>query len=328
MDILLIQQLLYRLITLSGQETYGSYFSVLADTGQSDQYDRINWVHGTMTKPTQAELDAENAIYQEELIFIGMVSVGMGSFLWAYPTPVDPMNPTAPEQEAINAWSSDQGKYTIPVGAVQFSDIQFAGDVSSTPVWSEMKARYQAYLDEIAAAKAADELHMSEYSGMDIDIVLTTLLGNQVEYAKMGNRRWTDVQIRSEEIKPSWEEMKVAADNISATASTASGIEVLHDQMNNAIYAEAFTVFKTTDLHSATAYSQSWRLKKENPALYADDGLVAFRTIGSFTLGDPLDTEQKVLDYYTALVDLLIAFDKFRDTKIKEYLTAKAALEA
>jgi len=328
MDILLIQQLLYRLVTLGDGEVYSDYFTVLEDTGQVDKYDLINWIHGTMAKPSQAELDAENVIYQDELILIEMISVGLGTFLWEYPTPIDPANPTVEEQTALDTYSADLGKFTVPLGAVLFSEIQFAGDVSSVPVWSEVKTRFEAYKAELAAIKAADDLHLAEYSAMDIDIVLTTLLGNQTEYAKMGDKRWADVQIRSSEIKPSWEEMQVASETITSTAATASSIEVLHTQMNDAIQGAAFVLFQTTDLHAANAFAQSWKLKKENPAEYMTDGILAFKTVGIFTIGEALDTEQKVLEYFTEMVKLLIIFDKFRDTKINEYLVAKAVLEA
>jgi len=328
MDILLIQQLLYRLITLGDGEVYSDYFTVLEDTGQVNKYDLINWIHGTMSKPSQAELDAENVIYQDELYFVEMVQVGIGTFLWEYPTPVDPANPTTEEQTALEVYFADMGKFTVPVGAIAFSEIQFAGDVSVVPLWADVKTRFEAYKAELAAIKAADDLHLSEYAGMDIDIVLTTLLGNQTEYAKMGDRRWSDVQIRSGEIKPSWEDMKVASETITATAATASGIENIHSQMNYDIQEEAFILFQTRDLHASNAFAQSWKLKKENPSEYITDGVLAFKTVGAFSIGDALDTEQKILDYFTEMVSMLIAFDKFRDTKINEYLAAKAVLEA
>jgi len=328
MDILLIQQLLYRLITLGDGEVYSDYFTVLEDTGQVDKYELINWIHGVMVKPSQAELDAENVIYQDELLFVEMTQVGIGTFLWEYPTPVDPANPTVEEQTALDEYFADMGKYTVPLGAVLFSEIQFAGDVSSVPVWSEVKIRFEAYKAELAAIKAADDLHLTEYAGMDIDIVLTTLLGNQTEYAKMGDKRWLDVQIRSGETKPSWEEMKVASETISATAATASGIEAAHTYMNDAIQDAAYVLFQTRDLHAANAFAQSWKLKKENPAEYISDGILAFKLVGAFTPGEALDTEQKILDYFTEMVKLMITFDKFRDLKINEYLAAKAVLEA
>jgi len=328
MDILLIQQLLYRLITLGDGEVYSDYFIVLEDTGQADKYDLINWIHGTMPKPSQAELDAENLIYQDELLFVEMVQAGIGTFLWEYPEPIDPINPTTEEQDALDIYYADLGKFTVPLGAVLFSEIQFAGDVSSIPVWSEVKTRFEAYKAELAAIKAADDLHLTEYAAMDIDIVLTTLLGNQTEYAKMGDKRWLDVQIRSGEIKPSWEEMKVASEAMTATAATASGIEAAHTYMNDVIQEAAFVLFQTRDLHAANAFAQSWKLKKENPTEYITDGVAAFKTVGAFTIGEALDTEQKILDYFTEMVKLLIVFDKFRDIKISEYLAAKALLEA
>lgn len=72
MNIELITLLINRLILKAYPGTIGMYgfYSVLEETDPPyvDQLDRIDWIHGEMTKPTQAELDAENLLYEEYLL--------------------------------------------------------------------------------------------------------------------------------------------------------------------------------------------------------------------------------------------------------------------
>lgn len=105
-------------------------------------------------------------------------------------------------------------------------------------------------------------------------------------------------------------------------------IRIAHTEMNEDIYAEMYSLFQTTDPISAHAFAQSWGLKKDNPAEYLPDNLVATHTVGVFTMGDMLDTEQKIVDFYTEMTKLLVQFDKFRDNRIKQYLQEKAEIEA
>ena len=107
-------------------------------------------------------------------------------------------------------------------------------------------------------------------------------------------------------------------------------IKAAHDVMNSEIYAKAAEIFETNDREAASAWERSWSMRANNPAEYVASGFMVIHKTSSFqTPGEPLDTTQKVSDYYTELImERVIPFDKFKEQKVLEYLVKKAQIEA
>ena len=93
--------------------------------------------------------------------------------------------------------------------------------------------------------------------------------------------------------------------------------------MDTGVVDDAITVFKTKNRESILAFVSSYQLRILAPQKYSALGLVAEFTIGAFTVGDLLNTDEKVKDYYT---EILVDLDTKRNTRIVEYLTLKASL--
>lgn len=92
--------------------------------------------------------------------------------------------------------------------------------------------------------------------------------------------------------------------------------------MDSSIVTEAASVFSTTNRESMLAFVDSYQLRIIAASQYVSYGLQAHVNTASFTVGDALDTEQKIKDFYT---EVLVALDKDRDAKIAAYLAVKNA---
>ena len=94
--------------------------------------------------------------------------------------------------------------------------------------------------------------------------------------------------------------------------------------MDNNIFDKAAEITKGTSMESVQAFTQAFHLRSNNGAEYVADGLIVRYAWGTYGLGDPLDTAQKIEEYYTGI---MIELDKFREAEITTYLTARAAIE-
>jgi len=243
----------------------------------------------------------------DESLFAEMVDNNIGLFMWDVITDIN--DPDYPQyQDNLNS-------YTVPAEATSLSQVQFDASVDPLPVWEEIKERFFKWVTEI---------HIAEVILIDINIVLPALIGHEVMFRKAGER-WLDFHITSGEDRPTWAEMKTKAAELDVLKSAQEIVAAAYKTMSDNICVQIFAIFKTTDQISASAFAQSWRMKAERPAEYAEEGLIATEAIAGFTIGDALDDEAKVLAYYTEKVNQLIAFDKFRDSEIMTYLAVKAA---
>lgn len=93
-------------------------------------------------------------------------------------------------------------------------------------------------------------------------------------------------------------------------------------EIDKGIEDDAYPVFKTRNRESMLAFVDSFQLRIMAPEKYASSGLLAEFNIGSFSVGDPLDTPEKVKEYY---IELLVDLDTKRNQKIIDYLTLKAS---
>lgn len=98
--------------------------------------------------------------------------------------------------------------------------------------------------------------------------------------------------------------------------------------LNTQVQAEMKQVYDTTNPDSAVANYLTWLSMKADPAKYANKGLVARFEVVGLSIGDALDTNQKVTDYSTALIDLADDYAIWREQQILVYAAEKAAIEA
>ena len=105
-------------------------------------------------------------------------------------------------------------------------------------------------------------------------------------------------------------------------------IKALYDTMNTEVYAQMATVFNTTNADSATANRETWALMLETPADWSGAGLNAEFDRGGLSIGDALDTDQKVTDYSQACLDAVKTYGIWRMQRVQQFRTDKAAVEA
>lgn len=247
----------------------------------------------------------------DDSLFAEMILIDLSLFMWDVVDPSDPEY--AQYQDNLNS-------YNVPNGATQFEQVQFDGSVNPIPDWNLTKDRFFGWVEDT---------HNAEFESLKSKIgsVLVSLFGNTIEFAKI-NSNWANVEIRSGETKPTWQEVKDELSILDAAESVKATVAAAFKSMSENIAAQVYVVFGTIDEASANAFAHSWRIKSERAADYSASGYVALEAIAGFNPGDALDTEAKVQSYYDEKVNQLIVFDKFRDAEILAYLTAKAAAEA
>lgn len=113
---------------------------------------------------------------------------------------------------------------------------------------------------------------------------------------------------------------KLAQDELNRQVTT------LYQEMNSEIYEQMANVFGTTNADSASAYEATWRMMKENPTEFSGLGLTARFDVAGMTVGDALDTDQKITDYATAKMDEVLAYGKYRMQRIEQFRNDRDAL--
>ena len=94
-------------------------------------------------------------------------------------------------------------------------------------------------------------------------------------------------------------------------------------KMDADIVADAAPVFGTANRESMLAFVDEFQMRIMVPEMFVGDSETAAITIGTYTVGDSLDTAVKIKGYYSeVLYDLL----NKRKSKIITYLTTKATL--
>jgi hypothetical protein len=112
---------------------------------------------------------------------------------------------------------------------------------------------------------------------------------------------------------------------LAAKKDKAAQLEAIKKTMDQNIINEAMAVTGATSIESAQAFVQAFQLRMANPAEYVNEGLKVYYAIDTYSLGEDLDTETKITDYYKKVV---VYLDKFREAEIASYLSQKAVIEA
>jgi len=110
---------------------------------------------------------------------------------------------------------------------------------------------------------------------------------------------------------------------ISTQFNNEQSLKNLKETMDGAIIQKSFEMTGASSIESAQAFMQAFQVRIANASKYVNDGLVVFCATTSFQKFDDLDTEQKIVDYYS---ETLVEMDKFRNQKIQEYLQSKSEL--
>jgi hypothetical protein len=104
-------------------------------------------------------------------------------------------------------------------------------------------------------------------------------------------------------------------------------VQELFTTLNTAVEVEMKQVYNTTNPDSAVANYLTWLSMKTNPAKYSDKGLIARFEIVGLSIGDALNTDEKVLAYSTALINLADDYAIWREQQILTYVAQKTAIE-
>jgi hypothetical protein len=116
----------------------------------------------------------------------------------------------------------------------------------------------------------------------------------------------------------------IEQDAAAVTAATAqASLATAKATMDTDIRAFVSSKTGSTGDVEMQAQVSSFSLRAANSTEYAAEGLTAHVASASFTLGEVLDTAQKVQDFYT---EILVEMDKDRQAHIITYLTTKAGL--
>lgn len=106
-----------------------------------------------------------------------------------------------------------------------------------------------------------------------------------------------------------------------------------YNEMNTDVYGEMKTVFGTTKSDSASRNYETWKRMKEVPAMFSGEGLVSDRQLIAsddetilFELDDALNTDEKITQYATRLLELADAYAVFVMKRIKQFKDEKAAI--
>ena len=135
--------------------------------------------------------------------------------------------------------------------------------------------------------------------------------------------KYNDKGIALEEFNSNGELVRRNEDDINADiAEFDRNLKIfkLKGAMDFNIVNKIFEITGASTKESAQAFVSSYEIKKNNPAEYINDGLVVHYAIGNYSIGDALDTEEKIREYYNKL---LIIMDKFRDAEIATYIAGK-----
>lgn len=118
------------------------------------------------------------------------------------------------------------------------------------------------------------------------------------------------------------------AQAVAAQKQKEAQIAAAYAQMDADVRAEMVTVFGTTSTESATAYEKTWALMLETPADWSGAGLTARFDRGGLSIGDALDTDQKVTDYAQACLDAVKAYGISRMQRIEQFRAEREAILA
>lgn len=149
------------------------------------------------------------------------------------------------------------------------------------------------------------ESHFELLAGLDKEVVFPVLVGESYELQE--------------------DAVRVAA-KIEATKTAE--ITEAYTTMDAEVRAQMNTIFGTTSADSSNAYHQTWVNMIDSASSWSDKGLTARFAVGGLSVGDPLDTDAKVLNYATTKNAEVDAYAIWRMQRIEAFRVERAAILA
>ena len=176
-------------------------------------------------------------------------------------------------------------------------------------------------------------------SGTLLEVEVDDEFDKEIQSAAIYNTKWSKEGEDDVYVDPEDEEWSASSgvfvvfsedpDKVAAKVVKDKTAEITerYNDMNADVYGEMATVFGTQNPESATAWHQTWGLMKTQPSLYFNLGWKVHVAHGTFSVGDALDTIQKVEDYADAAIAAVSEYSVSRMTRIKQFYDEKAAIE-
>lgn len=145
----------------------------------------------------------------------------------------------------------------------------------------------------------------------------------EVEVPEGMDERYLGATVENGEVTLAIDAGKMAA---AVAAEKQAQVTAAYNHMNDDVYGQMEAVFGTKKSDSATAFEATFRLMVQKPELFSGKGLSADKAVGDFTVGQELDTDQKVVDYATARIAEIEAYAVYRMNRIKQFYTERAQI--
>ena len=135
-------------------------------------------------------------------------------------------------------------------------------------------------------------------------------------------------------LSPAWNEYLLMwelvedADKVFAREQRLKEAQIteLYNTMVSDIYDKVELVFKSRSQDNAIADQVTWEKMKENPSAYSSGDLLAEFEVAGFSVGDMLDTDQKVLDYATAKINEIEQYSLWRMQRKQQFAIDRQAI--
>lgn len=99
-----------------------------------------------------------------------------------------------------------------------------------------------------------------------------------------------------------------------------------YNKMNEDIYEDMYNVYGTKNSDSAVAWQETFKNMKSSPALFSVLGLKAEKAVGSFSVGDALDDDAKIVSYAGAMLGSVTQYAIRRLQRIAQFKEERNAI--
>jgi hypothetical protein len=124
-------------------------------------------------------------------------------------------------------------------------------------------------------------------------------------------------------VERSSSEVQLEISNKQAVIDYERAVEQAKKLMDDKILEKAKEVTKGTSVESVQAFTSAYQVRVNNAIDYVGEGLIVRYALEGYVLGEALDTEVKIRDYYNKL---LVYLDKFREAEINKYIQTVSSL--
>jgi len=235
-----------------------------------------------------------------------MIVYSYDEFLLYTGASVAPVNPKRPTESLVPAYSTE---VEIPTGYTIDEWPLYDLDLKT---WSLVPSPYKQAQDADLAEQVLDAEAVAEEAQRVLDVENSNKTTAEGIYLFVEQPDGSFYEKTAQEL----------ADETAAFLASQA-LLALKVAMDTNIITKAAEITLGTTTESIQAFTSAFTLRAQNPAEYTTDGLLVYYATVGYALGDALDTEVKIVEYYNKI---MIELDKFRNAEIAAYLAAKAAL--